>query len=315
MAADAAIIVPPVSDPAVSAKAAEVSTIHVSQNSSDASTTAASQTASRANTSSARFLAPNTGSNFVGPTSLSQAASGNSTRSLLPIDPNGSRAGAVNMGVAQGERLRKFGSVMSMRSYEDRVDYFKFRVGDSALALVNTRIYLNQLDADVDLYIQDANGRDLFESDNTGSRGEYLNLKLKSNTTYYLKIESRDGKGSDYRLSVYTDPWKDVMTETTRRDHYGGYVTTRAAAELRGGKLHMWVKGYNYRSDGMSFTHKVSVNLLDSRGNVIYRIPEIQTQTDGWLVPGRKATNSNELTWTIPDHIISNTVRLQVFRA
>ena len=94
----------------------------------------------------------------------------------------------------------------------DSRDYFRF-------TLTRTRsivVFLSDLSANADLYLEDANGRVLSRSTNSGTNFESLLRTLEAGT-YFIRVDANDSGTIDYRLSYVTHTQYNLgnLTELT----------------------------------------------------------------------------------------------------
>ena len=75
----------------------------------------------------------------------------------------------------------------------DRVDYYRFTLSETKTVSLGLR----RQDADADLYLEDAAGRALASSVETGTSSERVDATLAAGT-YYVRVESRDTGANDY---------------------------------------------------------------------------------------------------------------------
>ncbi len=112
----------------------------------------------------------------------------------------------------------QLGTGNQVRSFSDRVDasdltdYYRFRVG----GLSRVGLKLTNSGGDANLELLNANGDLQQASLNSGDTSELINTSLEAGT-YYIRIASVNGMGSDYRLEVsqQSNPKVDILWRNT----------------------------------------------------------------------------------------------------
>ena len=104
------------------------------------------------------------------------------------------RAGAADLGdITDLDRVVFPRNVMDGEA--DRVDYYRFTPTETK----TVKLALRQLDANADLFLEDAEGSVLHSSTATGTGNEWLAATLPSGT-YYARVESQEVGRNSYVL-------------------------------------------------------------------------------------------------------------------
>lgn len=132
-------------------------------------------------------------------------------RSLVPFtDADATRGGATNFN-APGTGYTAGGGVQSKSGTlsndhpdgpfggDDRIDYYKFTLNQSN----GVNVKISGLRADLDLYLEDANGRVINSSTRSGTVDDSLDALLGPGT-YYIRIQRFGTTGSTYSLQLTT---------------------------------------------------------------------------------------------------------------
>jgi hypothetical protein len=119
--------------------------------------------------------------------------------SLVPLD--GSFSTARDLGSLHGRQRES-----EWVGWTDTADYYRFTLDDTA----NFTLSLDQLSADIDLYLFDATGREISNSRRSGNASEQIELSLSSGS-YYALVAPWDLAMSNYRLSLEADLGGDSL--------------------------------------------------------------------------------------------------------
>ena len=111
-----------------------------------------------------------------------------------PADADAVRGGANGWGDITSQSGPRFPDA-SLDGGDDAVDYYRFTLTETK----QVGLGLRRQDYDADLYLEDANGNVLAESENAATEKEWIGATLGAGT-YYVRVEAKEAGQNDHKV-------------------------------------------------------------------------------------------------------------------